>query len=448
MFGIKKLSEHNISVIKNIIGSLFVKGWSLIISVLLLPAYINFFQNETILGVWYTILSVLNWMNLFDLGLGNGLRNKLPGVLYNGDSLKVQQYISTTYIIMSFVSVLVMILGFFMIPLINWNSVFSVENSVVSNSDLIYCVRVIFCGIMIYLVLKIITSILYAIQKSAFVNFLSLISNIIILISVYMLPSRNIADNLKMMSWINVLASNLPCLFATFIVFTTALKDSVPKIKFFKKNYIKEILEIGVSLLFLQLVFMVISSTNELLITNFTEPENVVEYQAYSKIFHTGSTLFSLALIPIWSAVTKAQAQKDYTWIKKIYKFFLLAILGCFVVELAIIPILQFAMDIWLGKNVVTVVTGYAVIFAISSTLMILHNVNTSIGNGLSYFKIQLIFMTFAAVLFIPLSYIFVVLFDSWIGIIVSSIVCLLPYEIVAPISTISMLNMKISTKT
>lgn len=33
-----------------------------------------------------------------------------------------------------------------------------------------------------------------------------------------------------------------------------------------------------------------------------------VEYQAYYKIFKTGAMVISLALTPIWSAVTRAKA--------------------------------------------------------------------------------------------------------------------------------------------
>ena len=93
---LKRLGENDKNVIVNMLGAFVVKGGSLIISVLLLPAYINFFENQTVLGVWYTILSVLNWMSLFDLGLGNGLRNKLPGVIERNDRVSVRKYISTT----------------------------------------------------------------------------------------------------------------------------------------------------------------------------------------------------------------------------------------------------------------------------------------------------------------------------------------------------------------
>lgn len=62
-------------------GAFAVKSVSLCLSLFTMPAYIRFFQNQTVLGVWFTIVSVLNWILFFDLGLGNGLRNMLPDAI-------------------------------------------------------------------------------------------------------------------------------------------------------------------------------------------------------------------------------------------------------------------------------------------------------------------------------------------------------------------------------
>ena len=88
---LKKIIASNEMLLKNIIGAFVVKGGSLIISVVLLPLYLRFFGDQTVLGIWYTILSILNWVVLFDLGLGQGLRNQLPVfIVENGLGAKDQ----------------------------------------------------------------------------------------------------------------------------------------------------------------------------------------------------------------------------------------------------------------------------------------------------------------------------------------------------------------------
>ena len=74
---LKGISEKNTIIYKNVIGAFAVKGASLILSLFTMPAYMRFFEDEQILGVWFTLLSVLSWILNFDLGIGNGLRNNL-----------------------------------------------------------------------------------------------------------------------------------------------------------------------------------------------------------------------------------------------------------------------------------------------------------------------------------------------------------------------------------
>ena len=149
---------------------------------------------------------------------------------------------------------------------------------------------------------------------------------------------------------------------------------------------------------------MIISSTNEFLISYLTNPSAVVDYQVYNKIFNLVSSLFALALVPLWSAVTKAQAENKYTWIKKLSNTLLLMLGIACIGMLAIVPFLQTLISFWLGHSAIEIKSGYAIIFVFSNSIFILHNVNTSLANGMSYFKTQIIWMTFAALVNFPLS--------------------------------------------
>ena len=439
-----KISLQNKTVVVNMFGAFAVKGVSLCLSLFTMPAYIRFFQNQTVLGVWFTIVSVLNWILFFDLGLGNGLRNMLPDAIEKKDAQRVKELISTTYLIMTVLVIVLAVLGALCIPKLNWNSIFNISVDLVDNTVLSRCVFIVYFGILLQFIVKLVASVMYALQKSALVNLMSLISSALIVLALVVIPSSSMEVNLYMMAFVNVIAMSLPYVLISFWVYGKLLKNSFPRCKFFNKEYVNDITKIGVSLLWLQIVFMIISSTNEFMVSKFTSPDYVVEYQAYCKIFKTGSMIFSLALTPIWSAVTKAQANKNYTWIKKIYKIFLSACFLCLLIELAVVPMLQPLMDIWLGKGTITTSLFAGVTFAFSGTIFVVHSVNTSIGNGISYFKTQMIWMTFAAVIDIPFSYLMVRITGSWIGIVVANVIALLPYEILAPIYTMERLENEI----
>ena len=98
-------------------------------------------------------------------------------------------------------------------------------------------------------------------------------------------------------------------------------------------------------------------------------------------------------------------------------------------------------IDVWLGRDAIEINLFYALIFVFSSTMAVLHSVNTAIGNGLSYFKVQMIWMTFAALIFIPLSYALVHRMGGWIGVVIANTLSLMPYEFFAPFFTMKMLD-------
>ncbi len=436
-----KISNNNLQIIKNMLGAFLIKGVALIISFVQFPLYIRFFNDQATLGLWYTMLSVLNWVNLFDLGLGHGLRNKLPGVIEKKDTTQITSLISTTYGFMICLASVVLVIGEVGISQLNWNKIFNVEISIISNDVLVKCMQIVFLGVIVSVVLKIITSILYALQYSAIVNLLTLIPNIIILFFLWIAPSGSLERNLKTMSIINICAINLPYIICTWLVFKYLLKDNIPAVNFIKKKCIRDIFSIGISVLWLQIVFMVVSSTNELIISTLTTSNYVVEYQVYNKVFKTAGMVISLSLTPIWSAVTKAKAQSNFRWIRKIYILFLAATFICALLELCVIPILPWLIDVWLGRDAIEINLFYALIFVFSSTMAVLHSVNTAIGNGLSYFKVQMIWMTFAALIFIPLSYALVHRMGGWIGVVIANTLSLMPYEFFAPFFTMKMLD-------
>ena len=77
---------------KNIIASVFLKGGSILISFFLAPLTLGYL-NEYEYGVWLTISSVLSWVYMFDIGLGNGLRNKLTEAIALGDKTLGKVYV-------------------------------------------------------------------------------------------------------------------------------------------------------------------------------------------------------------------------------------------------------------------------------------------------------------------------------------------------------------------
>ena len=104
-------SEENKVLIGNITGSFIIKGLSILISYLTIPAYMSFFHNQSILGVWFVLLGLLTWIINFDLGIGNGLRNKVALFLKKKDYDNAKILVSSSYMILFLLSCFIGVFG-------------------------------------------------------------------------------------------------------------------------------------------------------------------------------------------------------------------------------------------------------------------------------------------------------------------------------------------------
>lgn len=427
-------NENNKAILYNVLGAFVIKGGALVISLFTMPAYMRYFDNQQILGLWFTILSVLSWILSFDLGIGNGLRNHLVPTLVDKDHIKAKKYISSAYIVIGAIVFVSICLSTVIFRFINWNIIFNIPNSIVSKKTLNITVGIVFSGIMLQFLFKLITSILYAMQKSALNNFLALLSSIITLVYVSIAKSTDISSNLILLAVVNVLAVNIPLLFATIIVFTKNLKGCRPELRCFEKKYALDVMKLGGIFFWVQIMYMIITATNEFLITWLTGPEMVVEYQIYNKLFTLIGIIFTLTLTPIWSAVTKAHSEQNISWIKKIYRILKLMAFLAVICEFFMILFLQFGINLWLGDNAIQVNYLYAVIFAVFGSVLIWNGVISSIANGFGELKAQSIFFTLGALIKIPISWLLVGLLNSWIGVVMANIIAMSLYCIIQPI--------------
>ena len=81
---------------QNILLSFVVKGWSAVVVFLMVPLTLSCL-GEYKNGVWLTISSLMLWIDNMDIGLGNGLRNKLATYLAHDDIPQARKLVSSTF---------------------------------------------------------------------------------------------------------------------------------------------------------------------------------------------------------------------------------------------------------------------------------------------------------------------------------------------------------------
>jgi O-antigen/teichoic acid export membrane protein len=418
----------NKRLIYNTIFSFTLKGLGVVISLFLMPSYMRFFPEKQVLGLWFTALSVLSWVLVFDLGVGNGLRNKLVEAFAKDDKVSAKKYISSAYIMVGVTVFIITIVGYFIFYFINWNVIFNVSESLIPKGVLTYVIRIIFVGIMLQFFLKLITSVMYSLQKPALPGLLSLVSTILLIIFLFFSKNDSLVNNLIKLSYANVLTANLPILIATLFLFYKKLRYCIPSFASYDSRFAKNILKLGGTFFGIQIMYLIISNTSEFLITWTTVPQNVVEYKIYYSLFSFIGTIFSLALVPVWSEVTDAYHKKEIEWIKRLYfRLYKLGIIG-FIGLLILMFSMQFIVNIWLGNKSVKINYQYSIIFVLSGLIFMWNAILSSFANGMGTLKISFKYMTIGAVANIPLTLLFVFITDSWIGVIIANILSMFPF--------------------
>lgn len=427
-------SDNNMIVIKNTIGTFLVKGLALVVSLITTPAFIQYFNDNAVLGVWYTLLSVLTWFLNFDLGIGNGIRNNLVNDFANQDYKSAKKTISSGLFSISIVTVVMIAIGVPLISLIDLNWLYNISSDVISENVLFVSTALVFLGIMLRFLLTTVSSIFYALQKSAVNNFLALCVSVLQLLFVWIFRYDDPEQALIYLSAAYIAIANVPILIAGVILFFTKLKECRPNIKFVERSYIKKVMSIGSVFFVCQILYMLIINTNDFLITNLFGPQFTTEYSFYYRLSSLISMVISLAMTPIWSVVTKAMAEKKYDWLNKLYKLCKLIGLGTIVIQFLFVPIEQFVMDIWLRENSIAVDYMTAISFACFGSVFIYSTILSTFVCGMARMKLQTVSYAIGVVVKFAIVFILAEILKDWTLVVWSNVLILLPYCLIQQI--------------
>ena len=418
-----------------IVGNYAVKGVAMVLSILTIPAYLAYFPSQGELGVWFTITSVLNWVMLFDFGIGGGLRNQIIVPLCNDDRPQLCKLLSSAYVSTFVIMAVLALAATFFVPLVDWTVLVGAEGVFVDNAYLSQVILILLYGIIFRLTTVLVSHLLYALQKAVAPNAMIVIANGLILAFLLISNALGMRFGAYELAVFTTVANNLPALIATVIVFLKFFPWYRPRLADVTKPLVQSLLSVGGLIFYLQILIAFIFNIKELLITWLVGSTQVVDYQIYYKIIGTIGGLFSLALAPIWSAATKAQAEGDSTYLKRLYSKGKKAIAAMSIFQLLVIPLLQPVVNVWLGTAAIKVNIVYVLIFCLYNSIYMWVMLHYNLCCGLNLFKGMVVSLTFAAIANILLAIVFCRFEASWAMVILATAIALIPSAFTLPVS-------------
>lgn len=351
LFGlINKGSGRSVRAKKNIVSMFALKGISILCSLLTVPLTIDYVSSYEY-GIWLTISSLVAWLSFFDIGIGNGLRNRFIEAIENQDQVRARIYVSTAYAIISIIVFSVWLIVMSVSNFIDWSRVLNAND--VLDQELLYTILIVITNFSILFVLGLNRTLLSALQKPALASAFDTASQVL-LCSVLLIITRFTKGNLVYLALAMGGTSMFVLVISNVWTFRTILKEYRPSIRFVRFSYAKDIMSLGILFFFLQILAIAFYQTNNLIISHYLGPEEVTVYNIAFKYINVLPMAFTIVLSPFWSAFTEAKVNEDYAWMKSARKklmqiLFLFGVFGFIMVLLS--PLVY---KVWI-KDVVVV---------------------------------------------------------------------------------------------
>lgn len=396
---ITKGSERSVAVKKNILGSLIVKGVSIVISLMLVPMTLGYVSQE-LYGIWLTLSSVMMMLSFFDVGFSLGLKNKLAEAIALGQWDRGRSLVSTTYLMMVIIFVPLCLVLELIIPFIDWASFLNVDS--VYNDDVIKSMFVVAACFCLQMIFHTITVIVAAFQKVALSNTFPVLGNIISLIVILVL-THTCESSLVLLTATLSAAPIIIMAIATVILFSTSFKKVRPSFKYASKEYVKDLWSLGYKFFLIQIQVVVMYQATNFLISNVSGPNDVTAYNISYRYLNVAMMIYNIILSPMWPAFTDAYARKDYQWMNSMYKKMVKIFAASAIIMIVMVIISPISYKIWIhDRAVIPLEMTIAVcIYMIINTWNNLHTISL---NGFGKIKMQTIISLTAVAIHIPFS--------------------------------------------
>lgn len=370
------------------------KPISMVLTILYTPLLLSFLGEEKY-GLWATLLSIINWVNYFDVGIGNGLRNLLSRELSEEAYEEAKKSVSTAYIVLTCIAGALLLVLISATILLDWNVVFN------TSIDMTWPLLISFSFICINFVLALAKTILYALQLSERVSLIAVLVQTLNLIGLLLLRKFT-TGSLVTVSILYGMTSFVVNILNTISI-ARKREYLIPSIHSFSATKIREICSVGVKFLVIQIMALVLFTTDNMLISHYFGSASVTPFSIADKIFNTAYTVLAAFLVPYWSRSTVAFAQNDYAWlsksVKKVCKVGLLFLAGFTLLRVLFTPL----VELWLGyvPNFENGIPTLMYLFYIAYSVL---GIVCQFINGSGKVNIQLALYCFAGVVNIPFS--------------------------------------------
>ncbi|MEZ0609819.1 lipopolysaccharide biosynthesis protein [Fibrella sp. WM1] len=395
------------------ISNIFLSFWLVRLTIDLLGAEQN--------GIWVAISSLVTFASFFDVGLGNGLRNRLTEVVAEDNHVLGRTYISTAYAL--FIGILAVLLtaSGVLIYQTSWHRLtnFPLPDSYVSL--LVFITLASFC---LKMILDTVSYVLLSLQQTALSNVIYLTINLGSVVGIWLLSTNGVDDLLSVALVFGLMPVGVLLLFSIYY-YQGSLRTYKPSWKYVDWSVRPRLMSLGFRFFMIQLAGVVIYYTDNVIISKLFGPKYVTDYSVVFRYYNAINSFFFIIISPFWSAFTEAYVKNELDWVKRSYRRLKFSWLLTLVAIASLLLLAPLIYEIWLGSAFVIdwPLHGLMGTFVL---LVCWNNIAVTVLNGFGKIRLQLYTTLAGAIINLPLCLLFGRYLNFGIkGIVMASIVSL-----------------------
>ncbi len=297
------------AVVQGAVSALGVQGVGVFVGLVSVPLAVGYLGAERY-GAWVTIGSIIAWLSVADLGLGNELTNALSSARARAEA-EAREVVASAFWGLAAVSAIVLALGTVAWSLVDWPALMNVR-SPESAREIGPAVGLAFAFFCAGLPLTLSERVLVTIQRGAIHNAWAVASSVASLAA--------IVAAIRLRGGLVTLVTTTAGIGFTMRLASTAWlywryePNLRPGWRAFRPRLAWRLFGRGKDFFLVQIGALVLYSTDNIIIARILGPTEVTPYAVAWRLFTVPNLILTAAFPYLWAAYADAMARRDTAW--------------------------------------------------------------------------------------------------------------------------------------
>ena len=302
-------------------------------------------------GLWMTISSLVAILAFADLGIGNGMLNAIAAAHGRDDRLAIRGYVSSGFVVLSAVAVVLLLLFFAAYRFVPWPALFNVKTEL-ARQEVGPAVAVFITCFALAIPLTIVQRVQSALQRGFLAALWQCAASTLGLAGVIVAIHQQASLPWLVLAFVG--APLLASAFNSLLFFGRMQTEIAPKLHAVSREAGWQLVRTGGLFLVLQAVAAVAYASDSLIIAQMLGAAAVADYAVPERLFSLITLVIAMVLAPLWPAYGEAIARGDMPWVRRtLRRSVVTAVALSALCSFAMVLLGPWLIEVWVGKAIV-----------------------------------------------------------------------------------------------